>query len=106
MSKIYLPETKGVCTIVIDKDIIRDYNSLNIDEENEYIDFFVNSHYIFKKGIETTTSTIECLDKDIITTEVYYRNDFTDILVIFTILCLFIFLLPIKILFRLFRRFN
>lgn len=106
MSKIYIPETHGICTIVIDKDTVRDYFTLNINQENQYTDFYINSHYISKKGTELTTSTIDCLDSDIVTNEVYYRNDFADILVIFTILCLFIFLLPIKILFRLFRRFN
>lgn len=106
---IYLPtfNKDNNCAIIYDKDTIRVYDKpIILDQENTYTDFFINSHYIEKTGIETLTTEPVCLVSDNITTEVYYRNDFPQILLTFILMSLVIFYLPIKILFRLFRRFN
>lgn len=109
---IYLPNdvTYNKCYVVQNEDVIRAYN---VKPQNnisyKYRDYYINSDYIFKDGEGTwsqyTTLPI-CLDNSVITNDFYYRTDFADILVMFTIFAIFIFYLPFKIFMRLFRRFN
>ena len=105
--KIYVPDFDYECYVVLDKDTIRAYDTVPILEETiNYTDYYVNSHYLEKKGIETIETIPTCIDKNVLTDNWYYRNDLSDILIIITIFCLFCFYLPIKIFLRLFKRFQ
>ena len=106
---IYIPtyDQNNNYAIIYDKDTIRVYDTpIILDQENTYTDYYINSHYISKNGSETIISDPVCILSENITDQVYYRSDFPDILLTFILLSLVIFYLPIKILFRLFRRFN
>lgn len=110
-NKIYIPElTNYKCVYVRGDGVIRAYTEIPQNNATvTYRDFYINSNYIFTDGEQTFsqyTTVPTCLDSSVLTSKVYYRNDFDKILVIFICLCLIIFYIPIKILFRLFRRFN
>ena len=84
---IYLPSNDLSCYSVINGNIIRGYKSEPIvDTSVDYIDYYINSHYLEKEGKELITSVPVCINSEKLTTEVYYRNDFSHILVIFLIL--------------------
>lgn len=106
---IYVPSTNYSCYVVQSEGVIRAYEQTprnNIDIN--YRDYFIRSNYIYKDGIQSFgpySSLPVCLDNSQITNSVYYRNDFDSILIIFLIMSIFCFLIPIKIFTRLFRRF-
>jgi len=108
---IYVPEKDSYACYVVNSDTtIRakknfQNNNYNIDSR----DYFFHSNYFYRDGTQTFNqySTLPvCLPSNKITSEVYYRNDFDSILIIFLIMCIFCFYIPLKIFFRLFRRFN
>ena len=108
---IYVPDLQNyVCYYVYSEDVIRAYETF--PEQNvtvRYRDYFINSNYIYRDGYQqfgTYSAIPECLPGNVITDNYYYRNDLDSILVIFTIMCIFCFYIPIKIFLRLFRRFN
>lgn len=109
---IYLPNDNvyNKCYVVQNEDVIRGYNKTPQNNTSyNYRDYYINSDYIYKDGEGTWSqySTLPiCLDNTKITNDFYYRTDFADILIIFTIFSIFIFYLPFKIFMRLFRRFN
>lgn len=108
---IYVPDLKNYkCFVVRSDEIIRAYEEVPKNNmEVNYRDYYYNSNYLYNDGIQsfsTYTTLPTCLDNSVLTTEVYYRNDFDSILFIFICLCLIFFYIPIKILFRFFRRFN
>lgn len=112
---IYVPDLSYECYVVQNSDTIRAYKtkpynpSYNQSISIEYRDYYLNSNYIYQDGIQQfsnyTTIPI-CLENSVLTDNVYYRNDFDSILVIFTIMCIFCFLIPLKVILRFFRRFN
>ena len=108
--KIYLPNyTSNNCIVVRDKDTIRVYETTPQQNNNyyNYTDYYINSHYLTNTGSQQFNqySTIPtCRNQNEFTKEVFYRNDFADILLIFGIMCIFIFLIPTKIIMRLFKR--
>lgn len=112
MNNIYLPidnVNDFACYSLYDKDTIRAYRSQpQIDSSSEYVDFYINSHYLQKTGIQTwgqwSNTLPTCFSKSFITNDVYYRNDFDSILIIFSILFIFIIVLPYKIMSRAFGR--
>lgn len=112
MNNIYLPIENindFACYSVLDKDTIRAYRTQpQIDSSSEYVDFYINSHYLQKTGTQSWgqwSSTLPvCLSTDSITSDVYYRNDFDSILIIFSILFIFIIAIPFKIMSRAFGR--
>jgi hypothetical protein len=112
MENIYLPiDNVNVfaCYSVLDKDTIRAYRSQpQIDSSSEYVDFYINSHYLQKTGIQSwgqwNSSLPTCLSADSITTDYYYRNDFPDILLIFIIFAIVGIYLPFKLISRIFRK--
>ena len=114
MKNVYLPidnVNDFACYSVLDKDTIRAYSSRpQINTSSNYVDFYINSHYLEKEGTQTWGSHVaylpECISSDAITTDFYYRNDMSQILIMFIILCIFIFYIPIKVFLRLFRRFQ
>ena len=106
MSKVYLPTfTNNSCIVTLDKDTIRVYDSLpQFDSYANYTDYFVNSHYLSKSGQEFITTVPVCENNNDFTTDVYYRFDFDNIMVIFFILLIICFWFPYKIISRLFGR--
>lgn len=108
--KIYLPNTvtSSNCAYVRDKDTIRVYDTQpSYNQTIDYTDYYINSHYLSNRGQSTFSqySTLPtCLNSNNFTTEEFFRNDFADICIIFTCLCIFVFLIPTKIFMRLFRR--
>lgn len=110
MSKIYLPSiTNNNCVEVRDKDTIRvwEQRPQQNNQYYNYTDYYINSHYLTKNGSQQFNqySTIPtCVDHSAISNDYFYRNDITDILITFTIIMLFVVLIPLKIFMRLFRR--
>lgn len=116
MENIYLPIdniSDFKCYVVQDKDTIRAYSKKPAyNSSSDYIDFFINSHYLEKTGTQTWGQSSYydlpiCLPKEIITNDIYYRTDLVDCLIIFSLLALIMFWVPLKLTyFRLFRRLN
>lgn len=112
MTNIYLPidnVSDFACYSVYDKDTIRAYYTQpQIDSSSEYVDFFVNSHYLQKTGTQSwgqwQSNLPTCLSINSITTDYYYRNDFPDILLIFIIFAIVGIYLPFKIFSKIFRK--
>lgn len=112
MKNIYLPienVNDFACFSVYDKDTIRAYKTQpQLESSSEYVDFYINSHYLQNTGTQSwgqwQNYLPTCITKSSITTDVYYRNDFDSILIIFLILFIFIIVLPYKIMSRAFGR--
>lgn len=108
--KIYLPITLNNqnCVEIRDKDTIRVWERQPYQNGTfNYTDYYINSHYLEKAGTSTFSqySTIPiCVDHSTITNDYFYRNDIADICITFTILCIFVFLIPLKVFMRFFRR--
>lgn len=109
-NKIFVPSdnTFNKCYVVQNEDVIRGYNKVpQKNTDYEYRDYYIHSDYIFKDGYGTWSQyTIlpTCLPDDVITNDFYYRLDFSNILIIFFVMSVFGFYIPIKIFKRLFRR--
>lgn len=112
MDNIYLPIDNlndFACYSIYDKDTVRAYRSQpQLDSSSEYVDFYVNSHYLQKTGIQSwgqwNSSLPTCLSSSLITSDYYYRNDFPDILLIFIIFAIVGIYLPFKLISRIFRK--
>lgn len=106
---IYVPDLVNYkCFVVRDETTIRAYEEIpQRNKDIKYRDYYYNSNYLYQDGVQSfgNYSTIPiCLDNSVLTSEVYYRNDFDSILVIFLILCIFCFLIPLKLFLRFTRR--
>lgn len=116
MKNIYLPIDNFndfACYVVQDKDTIRAYSKKPAyNSSSDYIDFYINSHYLKKSGTQSWGQSTYyglpvCLPQDNITNDIYYRTDLVDCLIIFSLLALIMFWVPVKLtFFRLFRRLN
>ena len=114
MKNIFLPVddiSDFACYSVVDKDTIRAYvNRPQLNSSSNYVDFYINSHYLEKEGTQTWGSYTQylpvCISSSAITNDFYYRNDLPGILFMFIIFSIFIFYIPIKVFLRLFRRFD
>lgn len=111
MNNIYLPIedfSSYSCYIIQDNDTIRAYKQMPVINSNiDYTDYYINSHYIYKNGSQNfgPYSTIPvCLSTDILTNNLYYRNDMPDILLMFLIISIFAFYIPFKIVSRFFKK--
>ena len=108
---IYVPDVDNYqCYVVQSEGVIRAYEEIPQNNSTiDYRDYYIKSNYIYRDGSQNfgSYSTLPtCLARENLTSEVYYRNDFDSILIIFFILSIFCFYIPIKIFMRLFRRFN
>lgn len=98
MGLIYVPVeniSNYSCYTVYDSQTIRAYYNTPIIGENNYTDFFVNSHYLESDGVQTISSTTEfplCINSEKLTNQYSYRNDFAHIIVISSFFLFFIFL--------------
>lgn len=111
MNKIYVPDMSVyACYVVRDTNTIRAYEKMpERDKTINYRDYYINSNYLYQDSYQSfgSYSTLPtCLSSEVLTEEVFYRNDFDSILIIFLIMCIFCFYIPLKIVLRLFRRFN
>lgn len=103
---IYVPNLEDYeCVIVKDSKTIRAYEKMPVEGQNSsYIDYYVNSHYLYKEGIELVSDVPVCIDSSKLTNKEYYRNDFSHILVIFVLLVIICFYIPGRIIMRLFKK--
>lgn len=67
---------------------------------------YPNSDYLVSSDYSCSLSNYNLIPYSQFTDDVYYRTDFDSILIIFLIMCIFCFYIPIKIFTRLFRRFQ
>ena len=108
---IYVPDlTNYKCYVVQSEGVLRGYEEVPTNNSTiNYRDWYINSNYIYRDGIQSFNqwSVLPiCLQSTGLTDLVYYRNDFDSILIIFLIMCIFCFYIPLKVFLRLFRRFN
>lgn len=111
MALIYVPNYQnGNCAYIYNTDIIRVYDSVpSHNSVINYKDYYIKSSYIYNEGSTSfgNYATLPvCISNDRITTDVYYRNDIMQILVIFFLLSWICFYIPWKIFLRMFRRYN
>lgn len=111
MDYVYVPNYEsGNCAYIYNTDIIRVYDSQPRQNATiSYRDYYIKSNYIYNVGSTSfgQYSTLPtCIVNSRITTDVYYRNDIADILIIFIILAFVCLWVPWKILLRIFRRWN
>lgn len=107
---IYVPDLNYACYVVQGEGVIRGYEEIPARDRNiAYRDWYINSNYIYRDGTQSFNQWSDlpiCLQTSEISDVVYYRNDFDSILIVFLIMCIFCFYLPLKVFLRLFRRFN
>lgn len=106
---IYVPDLENYqCFVVQSEGVIRAYEEVPLRNSSiNYRDYYIESNYIYKDNTQYFSSNSNlpiCLQTSEVTSEVYYRNDFADILVIFLIMCIFCFYIPLNLFKRLFRR--
>lgn len=106
---IYVPDLENyVCYVVQSEGVLRGYEETPKNNTTvNYRDFYINSNYIYRDGSQqfsSYTNLPTCLSASAITNEIYYRNDFDSILIIFFIMSIFCFYIPLKIFSRLFKR--
>lgn len=106
---IYVPNLKDYkCFIVRNEEVIRAYKEIPTNNKDiEYRDYYYNSNYLYNDGTQTFsqyTTLPTCLNNDVLTNEIYYRNDFDKILVIFLIMSIFCIFIPLKIFSKLFKK--
>lgn len=105
--KIYVPEINNYkCYYVYSEGVIRAYEQTpQANRTINYRDYYIDSNYIYRDGsisFSSYSTLPTCLSSDVITDNVYYRNDFDKILVIFIILMIICFYFPYKVMSRLF----
>ena len=108
---IYVPDVENYqCFVVRSDTTIRAYKQIPTNNATvDYRDYFYTANYLYQDGSQSFsqyTTLPVCLDNSKVTDNVYYRTDLDSILIIFTILCIFGLLIPLKVFMRLFRRFN
>lgn len=106
---LYVPKfNDNNCVVLTNSDTIRVYDVKPTQNSNvAYTDYYINSHYLTNTGTQNFNyynENIVC--RTDITNDFYYRNDISDILIIFMILCIFCILVPLKIFLRLIKRCN
>ena len=106
MKHLYLPVdnvSDYACYTVQDKDTIRAYKTMPaLDSSSDYVDFYINSHYLEKYGSQSwgqwQSYLPTCISSSSITNDIYYRNDLDSILVIFLCIVVFVTYFPRKLL--------
>lgn len=104
---IFLPDTSYACYEIRDANTIRAYETQpRVNGSSDYTDYYINSHYIFKNGTSTWSqyATLPTCSGATFTTNVFYRNDMGDILLMFFIILLVCFYFPYRVISRAFGR--
>lgn len=110
MENIYLPVDNFndyACYYVYDKNTIRAIQQTPQIGNNNYTDFYVNSHYLQKEGmfvINGQNDIPTCLDTSQLTNEIEYRYDYPQILGTVCLLFIITLIIPYLIFRRLFGR--
>jgi len=107
--KIYVPNySASNCAYMYSNNTLRVYESQPQNNATiAYTDYFVDNHYLYRTGTTTFSSYTTlptCLVSSNITSDFYYRTDFDSILFIFLVLFVFVILIPLKLLSRIFGR--
>lgn len=109
MEKVYVPNLSDYdCVVVQNATTLRAYHDEPRNNSSSvYEDYYYNSHYYHTTGTQNWSnySTLPvCLSSAELTDDIYYRNDLPDIMIIFFGFIIIGFLLPWKILTRMFKR--
>lgn len=109
MSKIFVPDyTTTNCVIVRNEEVIRRYETTpTLNSNINYTDYYIHSDYMAQPGVQNFGSYATlptCISPLQITDNIYYRVDMYQILIMFLIICIFGFYLPLKVFLRLIRR--
>ena len=102
MSKIYLPSEyiNSPCKVV-NNGYIRVYTNSSL---TEYVDIYLNQDYMLKQGTYSYGYSGQCDTINTYTDNFYYRTDFPDILLMFSIFVLFGIYLPFRIIRRFYKK--
>lgn len=102
MSKIYLPSEyiNSPCK-VINNGYIRVFTNSNL---TNYVDIYINQDYMLKQGTYNYGYEGQCDTINTYTDNFYYRTDFPDILLMFSIFVLFGIYLPFRIIRRFYKK--
>lgn len=102
MSKIYLPSeyVNSPCK-VINNGYIRAYTNSSL---TDYVDIYLNQDYMLKQGTYSYGYSGQCDTINTYTDNFYYRTDFPDILLMFSIFVLFGIYLPFRIIRRFYKK--
>lgn len=110
MSKVYLPieVNSNQCAVMVSDGHIRIYDnqysgSGSYGQDIHYYDFYIRDNYIETEGTNRVYNSLNCMSNEF-TTDIYYRNDFDKILIIFFIILIVGLWFPYKIISRLFGR--
>lgn len=103
---IYIPELNEnfVCYSFLDSETIRAYKTTNLNENNEIVDIYVNSHYLTNSNNVVLLEQPNCISNEKLTHDWKERNDLSDIIVISFFGALFFFGIPLLLIKKLFKR--
>lgn len=104
---IYLPIelSDNYCVTFYDSNTIRVYdNNTIVDNQINYTDYYINSHYINNSFYSELPNNLNCISHEKITNNWKYRNDLKDILIISTLLCILFFGVPLFLISKLFKK--
>lgn len=106
---IYVPELNNYSCYVVNSDsTIRAYKTIpQRNSDVNYRDYYYTSNYLYKDGTQAFSQYSQlpiCLAKSDLTSNIFYRNDLSSILVSFIILAFLVVYLPYKIFSRAFGR--
>lgn len=106
---IYVPDLENYkCFVVRSEEVIRAYEQVPTNNSTiEYRDYYYNANYLYNDGEQTFsqyTTLPTCLSQEVLTDDFYYRNDLDSILIIFFIISIFAFYIPLKLFGSLYKR--
>lgn len=111
MKNVYLPIddlSSVACFVITNQDTIRAYyQTPRQNSTANYVDFYVNSHYLRTSGTQTwgnTSNLPTCVDRSIFTNDIVYSNEFPDGLFIFCVLFFFCIYFPYRLVRRMLGR--
>lgn len=106
---VYVPSfTNNSCVVHSSSGVIRVYESRpSYNADVSYIDYYIHDDYVSVSGVahfSNYTTLPTCISSSLITDNYYYRVDFPSILLMFLIISIFAFYIPIKVFSKLFKR--
>jgi len=107
---IYVPDfnpTTMPC-VTVSATTIRVYDSMPTpNSDRTYTDYFYNASYSWTKNTQSfgnNALTIYCIPNHLITSDFMYRNDIDGIMMTFAIYSVFVFMIPLLIFKKLFKK--